>query len=650
MAQLITSSFNSWSTNGIPVYGGQGFSGWIFSRGGGNQSGGTIQKTFSQEEGTSSTVNFNLGVNGSSPNEFSRYTYKVEILNSSNQVLASNSGSVQTPTGPGGQAFSLNFTSPNNSEGPFTVKFTQTGQSGEQGSHDLVVTSASINGTAADGVVGSPLDYIVSGTAGDDLIDTSYTGDPNGDKVDNNDAKNGSDDDVIQAGAGNDTVVAGDGNDNIDGGTGNDDIKGNAGDDVIDGGDGADKIHGGVGDDQIEGGAGNDTIRGGVGNDTISGGDGNDLILGLAGNNMLDGGDGNDTIEGAVGNDTIKGGDGNDSIKGGDGNDLFIYQAGDGADTISDFNVGNSGSIDDGDTTNNDHIDLSSFYNATTLAAVNAAGGSYVNAQTMMRDDAADGTLDGVIGGKDYSDEIGDINLKLQDGSGGAVTGNNLTFDNTNVACFCQGTNIKTNKGEKAVEDLEPGDLVLTKDCGYKKLLLVLGGTIDRQTLVANPKLLPVKITAGAMGQGLPRRDLWVSRQHRMVISSVISSSMFGLSQVLVSAIRLTELPGIYVDKRATSVEYFHLVFEDHQIIYANDALSESFYPGKEGLNALSSGDRKELSTLFSEGHLRQIHRHPARPIPSNKLQKQLIERHNNKNNPLTDNPAIFTKAFSAAS
>ncbi|WP_164492071.1 cadherin-like domain-containing protein, partial [Thioclava indica] len=81
------------------------------------------------------------------------------------------------------------------------------------------------------------LDGIVSGTSGDDLIDYSYTGDPQGDMVDHDDAilpHDTANDDIIEAGAGDDIVYAGAGNDLVDGGAGDDLIYGQGGDDTLD--------------------------------------------------------------------------------------------------------------------------------------------------------------------------------------------------------------------------------------------------------------------------------------------------------------------------------------------------------------------------------------------------------------------------------
>ena len=116
------------------------------------------------------------------------------------------------------------------------------------------------------------VDGVVDGTPGDDLIDLNYTGDPEGDRIDNQDAilpGHNPDDDVVLAGEGNDTVM---------GGVGNDTIWGNDGDDYLDGEGGDDLIKGEGGNDTLIGGAGNDSLIGGDGSSSIDGGDGDDFI------------------------------------------------------------------------------------------------------------------------------------------------------------------------------------------------------------------------------------------------------------------------------------------------------------------------------------------------------------------------------------
>lgn len=103
-------------------------------------------------------------------------------------------------------------------------------------------------------------DGLVEGTSGNDLINHYYTGDPDGDRIDHNDALlpgEGPQDDIVLAGAGDDTVRAGLGNDTIHGGSGNDSLHGESGDDVAYGEAGDDHLFGGTGNDELHGDGGN---------------------------------------------------------------------------------------------------------------------------------------------------------------------------------------------------------------------------------------------------------------------------------------------------------------------------------------------------------------------------------------------------------
>jgi Ca2+-binding RTX toxin-like protein/pimeloyl-ACP methyl ester carboxylesterase len=90
-----------------------------------------------------------------------------------------------------------------------------------------------------------------------------------------------------------------------------------------------------VGETQHPSGGG-ETITGTNGDDNLIGTDFGDEISGGLGNDSLEGLGGNDSIYGGAGNDTLAGGGGNDRLEGGVGNDTYIYNPGDGNDTIFD--------------------------------------------------------------------------------------------------------------------------------------------------------------------------------------------------------------------------------------------------------------------------------------------------------------------------
>jgi len=205
----------------------------------------------------------------------------------------------------------------------------------------------------------------------------------------------------------------------------------------------------------------------------------------------------------------------------------------------------------------------------------------------------------------------------------------------TTITCFVRGTLIETEHGPMPVEQLPAGVKVLTVDGEFKPLRLPMSRKVQADEVAQNPKLAPVRIMAGALGNGMPKRDLLVSRQHRILVSSKICERMFGESNVLIPAIRLTDLPGIFVEPNHGSVEYFHLLFDCHEVVIAEGVPTESFFLGPEALKSMPLDARQEIVTLFPEvGELGYTPR-PAFQIPPGKLQKSLIARHLKNNRSL---------------
>ncbi len=94
-------------------------------------------------------------------------------------------------------------------------------------------------------------------------------------------------------------------------------------------------------DDDLSGGsAGGTVLTGGNRANTLTGGEGDDLLRGRKGDDTLDGGAGDDRLGGGRGADTLTGGAGADTLTGGRGADTFVFEAGDGADIITDFGAG----------------------------------------------------------------------------------------------------------------------------------------------------------------------------------------------------------------------------------------------------------------------------------------------------------------------
>ncbi|MCT2539662.1 Hint domain-containing protein [Sedimentimonas flavescens] len=206
--------------------------------------------------------------------------------------------------------------------------------------------------------------------------------------------------------------------------------------------------------------------------------------------------------------------------------------------------------------------------------------------------------------------------------------------------CLTRGCMIDTTDGSRPVETLRAGDLILSPTGAPQALRAVFSRKIDPRELRSSPALLPVRIAAGALGPGLPTRDLLVSRQHRMLVRSTIAARMFGAPEVLVPAIMLTALPGIAVEETATEVEYFHLVFDQHALIMAENAPTESLFPGKQALRSLAPAAVEELFAIFPELAGQRFDVAPARPLAQGRKARHLIERHAANGKPLLGSAA----------
>lgn len=231
----------------------------------------------------------------------------------------------------------------------------------------------------------------------------------------------------------------------------------------------------------------------------------------------------------------------------------------------------------------------------------------------------------------DAIDRVYSIQVASIDESAGTAYGSisqRTTFKPTifDVAfpCYAVGTLIMTAAGQTAVEDLRIGDLVLTADHGLQNVRWVGQARID---LASAPHLRPIRIAAGALGFNVPTDDLLVSPQHRVLVRSKIAARMFGAMEVLVAAKQLLGLDGVRVDNTMSSITYVHVMCDEHQVIFANGAASETLYPGAMALVALSPAARAEICDIFPD-LVNAAKVAPARLLAPGPQARKLAERH----------------------
>jgi hypothetical protein len=190
-------------------------------------------------------------------------------------------------------------------------------------------------------------------------------------------------------------------------------------------------------------------------------------------------------------------------------------------------------------------------------------------------------------------------------------------IDNVSLLiCFTAGTRIDTPDGPRRVEDLRPGDLVLTVDDGPQRVRWVGRRVVSRAEMLRDPRLRPVTIAAGAFGPALPGRDVAVSRQHRVLMTGWACELHFAEPEVLVPAHKLVNGRTVRLNLPPDDVTYVHFLCDRHQIVMAEGLATESFYPTAQSLTGVEAEARAELLLIFPE--LRDLAARPldlARPV-----------------------------------
>lgn len=175
-----------------------------------------------------------------------------------------------------------------------------------------------------------------------------------------------------------------------------------------------------------------------------------------------------------------------------------------------------------------------------------------------------------------------------------------------NTPCFAKGTLIDTSVGAIAVEDLKPGQKIKTLDHGIQPLLAIGASHLTRLDLLRNPQLRPVQVTSEG-------KTLTVSPCHRIVVADPYFQLLFGQDECLVSA---GHLASAHVEPDApplVAITYYHLLFAEHEIIWANGVLSESLFSGQLLQQGLDGGPEWQIVPNLDLGGI--THAACARPV-----------------------------------
>ena len=230
------------------------------------------------------------------------------------------------------------------------------------------------------------------------------------------------------------------------------------------------------------------------------------------------------------------------------------------------------------------YISISSNADPNAQFTVTITGGSLSLAGTVLGTSYSNnvsnaaGTLNQLVFTPDPSVTSGAV-VQISVANSGNIIGTTDTFY---VYCFAQGTHIACPGGERLVEYLQAGDLVLNA-AGESRAVRYVG----RRTLNLRrtPQHAPVRIPAGCLGDGLPKRDLRVSPDHAIAFDGILVPA----SALLGTVIR---------QEAGESVVYYHIQLDAHELVLAEGTPCETLLDADDPLG-FDNADEAVISDIF---------------------------------------------------
>ncbi len=133
--------------------------------------------------------------------------------------------------------------------------------------------------------------------------------------------------------------------------------------------------------------------------------------------------------------------------------------------------------------------------------------------------------------------------------------------------CYLEGTHISTVVGERKIEDLAIGDLLITVEGHVRPVKWIGRMSYKKSNRQWQRSVLPVKIMAGALGSGLPKHDLFVSQKHKLFMENVLVSAEDLINGETIKIVAIDD---------TSKLCYYHVALETHDAIIAEGQPAET--------------------------------------------------------------------------
>ncbi|MCK8465509.1 Hint domain-containing protein [Aliiroseovarius sp. S1339] len=226
--------------------------------------------------------------------------------------------------------------------------------------------------------------------------------------------------------------------------------------------------------------------------------------------------------------------------------------------------------------------------------------------------DSDDPALDGLDAGQSldvtFNIRVRDTSFNAANGYAPVVNGTavidthqvTITIFGENEVCFARGTDILTDRGPRRIEQLRVGDMLVTRDNGLQPVRWISASKVSRDRRRGNSQLEPIAIAPDTFAPGVPTKTLRVSPQHRVLLEGPQVDLLLAQDTALASAKSLLNGESIYdCSGEVEELEYWHLVLDQHEIVFANGCPAETLHLGDMSLTTLNQAQINELEAIF---------------------------------------------------
>jgi hypothetical protein len=176
------------------------------------------------------------------------------------------------------------------------------------------------------------------------------------------------------------------------------------------------------------------------------------------------------------------------------------------------------------------------------------------------------------------------------------------SFDTDLPLGLAPQTNVRTPCGARRVENLRPGDLIVTRRDGLQPVRMIWKRTISASEVAADPSLAPIVLNPRAIGPMMPQTELRLAGSHRLLMPGYRMEGMEDTDACLVRARDLIDTSDeAWVDRERRDTTYYNLVFDAHQVFAANGLPVESFLPSPALVCGLADEEREELARVLPD-------------------------------------------------